>query len=84
MFMQAFNALRKGGMPFELHILQLPYYSGLSWGAEGLNSLLPPTILQPHRQVKHRLGASHMVLPIRHKVPNPLKLELLVGLGLGQ
>ena len=40
-------------------------------------SLLPPTILQPHRQIKHRLRTLHVVHPIRHKVPMPLKLEVL-------
>lgn len=42
-----------------------------------------PRILQPHRQVKHRL-LRPVVNTVRHKVPMPLKLKLVVRLGVGQ
>ncbi len=46
--------------------------------------LLPPRILQPHRQIEHRLGPLHMVDAVRHKIAVALKLELLAGCGVGQ
>ena len=44
---------------------------------------LAPAVLQPHREVKHRL-VHRVVDPISHKVPMPFKLELIVRLGIGQ
>ena len=45
--------------------------------------LLAPRILQPHRQVKHRL-ARPVVFAIRHKVAMPLKLKLVIRLRIRQ
>lgn len=48
------------------------------------HGLFPPGIFQPHRQVKHRCGPLYVIHPIRDKVPVPLKLKLVVWLGLRQ
>ena len=45
--------------------------------------LLAPRILQPHRQIKYRL-ARRMIHPVRHKIPMPFKLKLVIGLGLNR
>jgi hypothetical protein len=45
---------------------------------------LSPTILQPRHPIEHRLASLNVIRPIRHKIPKPLKLKLLVGLGLGK
>ena len=45
--------------------------------------LLPPPIPQAHRQIEHRL-AWCVIDPVRHKVADPFKLELVVGLGAGR
>jgi hypothetical protein len=46
--------------------------------------LLPrPRILQRHRQIEHR-RLSAVVLPVRHEVPVPLELELVVRLRAGK
>ena len=50
------------------------------WGCHSL----PPAILQPRHSVKHWLTPRHMIRTVRHKVPKPLKLELLVRLRSGQ
>jgi hypothetical protein len=44
-------------------------------------TLLSPRILQSRHPIEHRPSACHVIHPIRHKVPKPLKLELLVGQG---
>ena len=49
-----------------------------------LDCSLPPRIPQPHRQVKHRLSPLHMIHPIRHKVPMPFKLKLLIRRSIRQ
>ncbi len=40
--------------------------------------LFSPRILQPHRQIKHRLHTRHMVHPVGHKVAQAFELKLLV------
>jgi hypothetical protein len=45
--------------------------------------LFPPRILQPRHPVEDRLSSRHVILAVRHKVPKPLKLELLVRLRSG-
>src|SRR5689334_22237645 len=44
--------------------------------------LLYPTILYSHDPVKHGLVLA-MILPIRHEIPMPLELKLVIRFGAG-
>lgn len=47
--------------------------------------LLPPAVLQPRHPIEHRPSFPRsMILLIRHEVPMPLELELLIPLRLRQ
>ncbi len=46
----------------------------------GFHALFPPPVLHHRQLVKHRLRSSNLINPIRHKIPKPLKLNLLVRL----
>ena len=52
--------------------------------ATGRWCLLSPAVFQAHGQIKHGLGALHVVDAVCHKVAVPLELEVLAGQGVGQ
>ena len=53
------------------------------YGYAVVHGSFPPAILQPHRQIKYR-PPRRMIHPVRHKIPMPFKLKLVIGLGLNR
>jgi hypothetical protein len=66
------------GLGAMLQVISYPQRIGEAYRL-GQLKLLAPGILHPRHPVKHGLTLA-MVLPIRHKVPMPLELKLVIPL----